>query len=450
MYTQRIERIVGEHPRRISAGKSSRFVGPLTGGAPAGASAWSVGGVFAARALALVAGIAVARLTNPEGFGEFSLALSTTTLFATIGGAGFSAALARESARVSAIASDALPKFHRWGVLCALLVGSATACLLVVGARILSPILGWSDSFVSMLPWAAGLVAVGLGSTAHVAFLQGSEEFRQVAVYASVRGCAAAVLTGAGAVVGGVPGALAGMTLGEAVVLGVAIWPVHRMAARAAPATMPHVDWRSILGATYAGSMATTGAQWWLRASLVASADGWRQLAVFDAAARFANLVPFLTAALLPVHVPELTRRYLAGDSVGWRERLRRLSGMTAVQAVLVAGPLALAGDALLGLYGPAFAEGRVALRILTLAGIAAAFNLAWGQALVAAGRIRLRGLLDVVLGLLALVVALPLASWGGAMGTAVAWSVPLTLAAVVAGLLLLRITPGQAREGGG
>lgn len=409
---------------------------PLTGGAPRSAALWAVTGVIVTRALALASGVIVARLSGVEDFGEFSLVLSTTALLTTLGGAGFSAALARETARVSAVAPDALARFHRLGLLAALAAGLACALLLVAGGYGLAAIVGWDAEVLGNLRWAGVLVITGLVSTAHIAHLQGAERFRDAALFGASRGATAALLTGAGAMVAGVPGALAGMGIGEASILAVVAWPVQRAVAAGKRVELPPVAWRSMLGATYAGSLATTGAQWGLRAALVSGPDGWRQVALFDAAARFGTLVPFLAAALAPVHVPAMTRRFLGEDAVGWHDGLDRLTRMTAVQVVLGAGALVLLGDALLRLFGPSFAAGRAALTVWAVAGAAAAFNVVWGQVLVAGGKVRLRGSLDVILGGAALVLALPLARRGGATGAALAWMLPMTGVAVVLGML--------------
>jgi O-antigen/teichoic acid export membrane protein len=188
-------------------------------------------------------------------------------------------------------------------------------------------------------------------------------------------------------------------------------------------------------------------AVWLASALLAAQPGGFHQLALFGAAANFRTMVLFVPQAVNNVGMSLLNNRRRANPAE-YRQVFWMNAGITAAAAFAVAGAVWAAATPLLGLFGPGFAEGRGALRIMLAAGVAEALAVAAYQLVVAQGRIW--GSFFAVsvprdLGILALAAVLVpgLGAAGLALAHASGWA--LALIGILAMLAWGRRRPGPA-----
>lgn len=324
---------------------------------------WSLVGTVISRSLMLAASVFVARLLGKEGFGEFGIIRVTLETFGTFAGLSLGLTATKHVAEFRCQDPGRAGRIVLLSNRAAVVAGTTLALALVVGAPWLgagplnAPHLSGSLRSGSLLLLLYALTGAQTGA------LSGFEAFRTIAHVNLCVGLVSFPLLVAGACLGGLEGAVWGMTL----TLGVhALMNHFALRAAAARAAVPlritgcvrewPVLWRFSLPSLMTGGVMLL-ATWLCPLLLVHQPDGYRQMGVFSAASYWFLALAYLPNLLGRVATPVLAERHGVADHAGSRKIFRLAVAINAAVTLPIVAVASLASPWAVRLYGSEFAR---------------------------------------------------------------------------------------------
>ncbi len=318
--------------------------------------------------------ILVARLLGQMAFGEYAIVLATLMSVAVLAQTGLAFAATKYIAEFRSV--DPLRTGRIVG-LCQVL-GPALAALCALGVAVAAPFVAQPalGSAKLALPLAVGAVFILFyaANSYQVGALTGLERYRALVLPAAVCMLLTVVAIAAGARMGGVTGALVGLSGATAI-----RWYLHQRALKsecrkAGIAIASAGIWREApllygfaVPAALSGFLMIPGL-WITNAWLVRQPGGYTQLAHYAAALTLRLMVMFVPTLMNAVGLSILnnSRRGSTAESFALVHRLNRLAltGSTAAAALL----MALLGRSLLNIFGSGFAAAGGSILWLLLA----------------------------------------------------------------------------------
>jgi O-antigen/teichoic acid export membrane protein len=400
------------------------------------------------RGAATLAGVFVARTVSPADFGRLTLMQATVTFLAGVGGLGLGVAVTRQ---VAATRIQDRPSAGAYlGMALAVTAGAASLlCVLWVVSR---------HVVAAQLLRSPGAQDVVLVSTATILFsalasclqsgLLGLEAFRSLALAQVVQGIAVGTGLVTGAAVADLPGALLGLTAGNAVAA-LAAWRLLRreIRARSISLTLHRAAqgwrplWRLALPGLAASVVLYVGLLYG-QVLLSRQPHGLDDLAVFNLAYRWHLAIVFIPAAVAPALLPMMTR-LLANSGDDEARRLFRLNlALSAGLVVVLACVVVLGAHQLLGLSGSFYAHRTTPLLILAAAALPTALNNVLSGASLSVGRVRAWVLSDLAFAAALIGTAVLLVHEYRATGLAFAYLAGYGATVAVLGVALLHRPP--------
>lgn len=359
----------------------------------ASGAAWSVLGAGAARLLALVAAVLVARVLGAAPFGELNLVQGTAGMLMALGGFGLNAAATKFLAgryRGDPVAAGRVVVLS--GALSAG-VGAATGLLLLATAPWVARTLLAAPQLSDALRLGAVLLVLGPVNGTQIGILMGLERFPLIAAAATASAAASVPLLVLGARLGGMLGGVAGVVasaLVTALLHGVAvrralrdagIRPVWRGALR---------EWRPLFAyslPTTLSNLLLAPVTWATQAILAHQAAGLRELGLFAAANQWRNAIVLVATSAGAVVFPLFSHLHDSGRSRSFARAFWASLALTAVASLLAAGGLSALAPHLMSAYGAEFEGATRVLVVLVLAGAVSAPLTIVNHALAGAGR---------------------------------------------------------------
>jgi O-antigen/teichoic acid export membrane protein len=397
--------------------------------------------------------LVVANLLGRERFGEYTMVLAT---LATLGMLGQLSMGYTATKYLAEFRSSDRERASRVLSLCGV-TAMIAATIAAVGLAALAPTIAQRVLDAPQLTTALRLSAVAVFFTVFNGFLTGTlaglESYRVIARAAVASGTlyfGCCVLL---AWRSGLTGAVAGVALAAAAQCAIlALLAKHEIARHGIRLTARDLGREQAVVSRFALPASASGfltlpAIWGAAALLAAQPEGYEQLALFGAANSFRTMVLFLPQTINTVGMSVINNESSSGPEsrrVFWLN-----AALTGATALGVAAMIAAAGPWLLGLFGPEFVDGRLALTILLGAALIEAAAIASYQIVVARAWMWRSFFMvalprDSSLVLLSAVLS-PIAGAAGLAGAyLVAWSIAL------AGTLLLagRPTPSPRAVG--
>ena len=397
---------------------------------------WSLVGTTVSSSLALVASILVARLMGKTTYGELGIVRSTVAMFGAF--AGLSLGLTATKHVAEFRRTDPL----RAGRIMALsgVVAFGSAALVATVCFALAP---WLATHTLAAPQLASLLRIGCLilfleaiTGAQTGALAGFEAFKTIAHLNAIVGVLSFPILVAGALFGGLEGAVWGMTANMAVKWALSHLALRREAARAA---VPFVlagwwrEWRTLwrfsLPATL-GGFVLGPASWASGALIVNRPGGYAEMGVYNAASQWYSAVLLLPGLLSIVVFPVLSEQ-LGRQRTSQSKRVLRLA--IAVNFLVVA-PLILLGVLtspwIMASYGRDFADGSPTLIVVLLTAGLVALQYPVANLITASGRVWLQMFMTIGWALAFLGMTWLLGS-SGALGLAAARAVACLIQAV-------------------
>jgi O-antigen/teichoic acid export membrane protein len=387
---------------------------------------WSLAAAVITQGLAVAASVVTARLLGSVGLGELGMIQRTVGAFGLLAGLGFGTAGTKYVAEFRRTDPARAGRIVALVSRTALVLSVSGAGLLAIFAPFLAQHVLAAPHLVPELQLGCLLLLLNALGGVQTGALAGFEAFRVMTRLSLVRGLVTFPLMIAGVYFGGLLGALAAMIVAAAVGWLLSRAAVAKEARRAGVVislggwrTELPILWRFLLPGTLGQAMVGP-VLWLVGVMLVAGRDGYAEMGVFTVAQQWWAVLLFAPGVLAQTVLPILSERVGAADSRSSRRILGLSMLANGVIAVPVALVLTLAGPAVMGMYGPAFADRAAVLVAVVWAAALLAIQMPAGQMLAAASRLWL-GLATNVAWAAVLIGSFALLRDRGALGMALA-----------------------------
>lgn len=332
---------------------------------------WNLAGALISRGMTLLASILVARLVGKVGFGELGIVQSTIGMFGAFAGLGLGVTATKYIAEYRAKDPPRAGRIMALTIWLGMLAGGLLAAALFVTAPWLAVRTLAAPRLGGVLRIGSGLLFFSVVSGAQTGVLSGFEDFKSIARVNLGAGIATFFLMAGGAKVGGLEGALWGLTGSMAVNALLNHLAMKRTAARAgvnpvlagSRRELP-VLWNYSLPALL-GSLVVVPATWICNALLVNKPGGYAEMGLFNAANQWFLALMFLPGILSQVALPMLSER-LGCDDGARSKKILSLSLKLNLWFVL---PLMVGVGALspliMSFYGPGFRDAWPTLAVV-------------------------------------------------------------------------------------
>ena len=354
---------------------------------------WSFLGAAISRGMGVVSSIFVARLLGITAFGEFTVIQSTVGLFGTFAGLGLGITVTKYVAELRE--TDPVRCGRVIGLI--LLMGT-------VGGVAAGIILFWfADWFAANTLAAPHLAPLLRQSSALVLFttlqgvytgaLGGFEAFKKSTQVNWVGALIGTPLLVLGTYCFGLQGAVCASVLQVVLACVIGHMALLKESGQRGIRVTFDLDrtdfgilWRFSLPA-FLSTLLSGPANWICNTLLVNQNEGYKEIALLNAAGTWKNFLSFLPLMMTSVLVPMLANLYREGKSEEFKNLLRRNLWINSGVCLALVMPLVLLSSTILGWYGPEFMRGQAAF-VLSLLGtaIVAANNLL-SRAMLASGR---------------------------------------------------------------
>jgi O-antigen/teichoic acid export membrane protein len=393
----------------------------------AGGASGSLVAAVIGQGLPLVVAAVLARILPPPAYGVFLFLYGTASTFAGLAGYSFGLTATQYVARL------ALREPQRAGAAIVQLLNATvrvSAGIAVLGAMLCARVEPesirvaggqWSIGVTALLFLALALTGVQSG------ILSGLHRFQDIARANLARMLIGLPLAILGALRFSLTGALAGLAIAS--VIGCAI--NHFQMVRACQekgiplerhSKLAHSEmWIQFSVPSFLASALVAPVLWIGQTVLLGIPNGLHEVAVFNIAQHWRNVIVFVPASMVQAATP-LLAELLGSEDDRASTRIFQLnlaaSGFVALCCGLAVG---LSGKAILSAYGPAYIASWPVLVITAAAAVLAAMNNALGALIVAAGRMWAGFTLNFLWATAVLVQAIPLSHRWGALGLSVA-----------------------------
>jgi len=398
---------------------------------------WALIGAITTRGFTLAATMIAARVLGPTSFGELGMIQSTVALSCVAAGLGTGLTATKFVAEFKTRDADQAGRFVALSMAITLAASLVISALFFLAAPWVSANLITAPELSTQLRIASPLIVFTAVDSVQTGILSGLEAFKGIAKTSFLRGVVTFMTLTTGAWFGALPGALLGLTAGQAA--GVLFY--QRLLQTECRKSSIRVTYRE-LGSVYQtywrftlpaflASTVTQPAMWLCNTLLVNQPGGYAELGLFTAADKWRTLIVFVPSTIAATALPVLASLYGARDS----ERYAQVFKANVATGLALAGTLALVAAALahqiISLYGRDYVGGLSTLLILIATAIPTVLNSVLGQVVVTSDAIWWRFAFDVVLASLLLVSGWYLIPLFGAQGMAIAYLVAYGLTSV-------------------
>ena len=357
-------------------------------------SLWSVGGSMAARVLALLSAVLVARMLGKATYGQLGIVQSTIGMFGAIAGFGMGTAASKfvaefrhtDPARAGRVI--ALSSVVSWSSGIVLAVA-----LFVVAPRLAETSLA-SPGLTPYIQLSALLLLLNTVNGAQIGVLCGFEAFRSVSWINGLVGVLGLPLIVGGALLFQLWGVVWGLILAQAGGCLASLFIRRREAARlhipipswSSTAAEVSLVWQFALPATL-GCLLVNPVNWASTAMLAVQPNGWEHVGALNAANQWFGALLWLPYLIAQSVMPVLSERIGANDKARSAKVVIAALKITA----LVTMPLVIIGSLcaryIMGAYGSEFVSDWPALVVSLMTCAVVAIQVPVGNLVAATGR---------------------------------------------------------------
>jgi O-antigen/teichoic acid export membrane protein len=354
---------------------------------------WSLMGAVAVQLSNALASIVVARILGKSVFGDLGMVRNTTVMFGVFAGMGLGMTASKYVAQYRTLDPQRAGRILTLCLIVSAAVSLAMSVAVFFGADSLAGRFLDAPRLGPLIRICAPLLFCNAINSVQSAGIGGIESFRQLSICNAINAIVLSLATICGALMRGIEGAVWGSLVGiilGCIVLEVAaellrrrhgiqlvfrgLWREHSAIVHFAfPALLANVLYQPVV--------------WLVLAMLYTRADGPGEVAIFNAASQWRNLVLFVPVALGQVVLPTLTNLWSSGSSRGYLRTLQAHSLASLMVGAAAAIPIICASPLILATYGPGFTEGWIAMSLLAASAVLQATCSVIGQSLASLGR---------------------------------------------------------------
>jgi O-antigen/teichoic acid export membrane protein len=414
---------------------------------------WNFIGTAALQGSTFIINIAVANLLGRRVFGEYAIVQSTVALFVSVVQWATGYTTTKYLAEFRSVDPPRAGRLLGMLAILSGVLGGGLALLLLAGAKTLASNILVNPQLSTPLMIASAAVFFGVANVFLIGSLAGLESYPAFGRAGLIAGASTVIACVTGARIGGLVGAVAGLTVGGVIQsVTLARLVANETARHGIAMEFAGIRTESNLLIRYSVPVALSGlvtlpAIWLGNMFLARQAGGYDALAVFAAANSFRIMVIFLPSIVNSVSLSLLNNHRGLGDERRFRRIFWFNVSAAGVIAAAAAVAISLAGPVLLKIFGHDFVGGSRVLFVLMAATVPESLANAMVQLVHSRERswVALRWVTVPAFGTLVLTAWL-LTPSAGALGLAYAyvagWAVALVTSSVVVARLGIRGGP--------
>lgn len=362
------------------------------GGRIASGAFWSFTGNAVAKIIVLVAGIICAHILTKEQYGEFGMVRSTINMFVIFGTAGLGMTATKYIAEFKTAHKERVGSVYCITNGFAVITGLITTLLILVLSDYLAAVTLKAPHLVNSIRVGALLLFVTVMNGAQNGVLLGFESFKVRAVNTLLGSIAEAFFMLLGAYLYGVLGAVLGYGIGY-IVLYLCNMIAIRYELRRNGITKEylHVEKKDLpllykFSIPAALSSVLVGPAFWVSRTLLVRADGFSELAIYEAANYWNTIILFLPAAVSQIILPILSSIPKDDNNKFWKVLKLNFYLNTGI-AILLLLFISVLSPYLMASYGDGFRDNYLVLIVLAGSTVFSAASNVVGNAIASKGR---------------------------------------------------------------
>jgi O-antigen/teichoic acid export membrane protein len=368
---------------------------------------WALTGSFFSQGLMLIASIVVARLLGKTEYGELGMIRSTVNMFTVFAGFGLGVTATKYVAEYYKTDKTRTGKIIGLSTLFAGSMGGIIAIVLLIAAPTLALKTINAPMLVNEIRLSAIMLFFSSINGAQTGTLAGYEAFSTIAKVNLISGISAIPIQIGFTVIFGLRGSVIGFGLNFLI-----MWLLNTIAVKKeSELAGVKIDYKGAwsewpvlykfsLPALLSGILVTP-VIWGCNAMLVNQPHGYEEMALFDAANQWRNVILFIPAALASIALP------LLSSSVNNQNLFNRVLKLNVVVNFIISLSMAicisLLSTLIMKFYGAGFSDGRKVLIIMTFSTVLISINNVIGQAIAGKGQMWFGLILNLLWGIVLL-----------------------------------------------
>jgi O-antigen/teichoic acid export membrane protein len=414
---------------------------------------WSLTGAVISQGLMLLASIVVARILGRTEYGELGMIRSTVNMFAVFAGFGLGMTATKYVAELKIKDKIKTGKIIGLTTLFAGGTGGIIAIAILIAAPFLAEKTINAPQLVNEIRLGAVILFFSAINGAQTGILAGFEAFKTIAKVNLLAGVLAFPIQIGFTLFLGLPGSVIGFGLNFLI-----MWILNFYAVRKESQKFDitiqiknawnewHVLYKFSLPALLSGILVSP-VMWACNAMLVNKPNGYNEMALFDAANQWRNIILFIPAVLSQIVLPLLSGS--RNNQEHFNRILKLNVGINFFISLILAIVISLFAGIFMKAYGQNFAAGKTVLIILTFTAVLISVNNVIGQAIAGIGQMWYGFLLNFIWGVTLLTSAylflnLGYGAKGLAYGILISYSVHTLLVTIFTSKYLSKITVNQ------
>lgn len=354
-------------------------------------SFWALSGSVISKAFLLVSTIFVARILGKSQYGELGIILSTVNMFAVFAGFGLGITATKYVAELRESNPEMAGNIIFSSNLFAFIFGLGFSLAFILMSHVISDEMINAPQIEVKMRVGAILLFFNAINGAQSGALAGFEDFKSIAKINIIVGLislpAQVILT----YFYGIEGALTGLSLAYFCQWILNYYALRRTATRFTVCIKPggfardfSYIWKFSLPAVL-GSIIVSITMWMGNVFLVSNHNGFNEMAIFNAAGQWQNIVLFIPMALSQISLP------LFANTKNDRQKFTRLIkynvALNIAICVIMAAVFSLFSKVIMHSYGPGFKEGTMVLIVLSITAVLISVNSVIGQVIAGLGK---------------------------------------------------------------
>lgn len=367
-------------------------------------------GSLVSQGLMLFASILVARILGKTEYGELGIIRSTVNMFTVFAGFGLGLTATKYVSEFYKKDKIRTGKIIGLSTLFAGSTGALIATILLIFAPVIAIKTINAPQLVNEIRLSAIMLFFSSLNGAQTGVLAGYESFKTIAKVNFIAGISALPIQIGFTLIFGLSGSVVGFGLNFLLLWILNIIAVRKESQNAGVIINYKGAWsewpilyKFSLPALLSGILVTP-VIWACNAMLVNQPHGYEEMALYDAANQWRNIVLFIPAAISQIALPLLSG---SADNHNVFNRILKLNiTVNIIISTIIAVCISLLASLIMNIYGNGFIEGRFVLIIMVFSTVLVSINYVLGQAIAGKGRMWYGFILNFIWGVILISLA--------------------------------------------
>ena len=395
------------------------FLGSTTRVRIAKGAFWGAAGTVTTRIFTIVLSFGLARILGKEGFGEYGIINSTTSMISGFAGLGIGVTVTRYVANLKERDPQRAGKIIGLSSIITWLSAVAYSGTIIYLAPWLANSTLAAPQLAPMLQISSIAIGLGVVNSVQVSTLTGLESFKASSIINTITAVLQSVLVVIFAWYAGVKGAVIALSLCSAVTVTV-YYIVSRRELNdwKIKVTFKKVwhEWRILVKYSLPAFLSTITVGpiiWASNAFLANEPNGYGQLGIYNAAIQWDTFVQFFPAVVSTAVLPIMSDMYGRGDKKGSMNIMWKMMRITSLLVIPIALIVSLLSPYIMKAYGNSFISGHWVIVIVVFTTVLYTISGQLGSFIFASGKMWLGFGLNTIWGITFLLLSYFMVKYG-------------------------------------